>query len=187
MITYLKSAVAKVVALLALSLLTPASAMAADAAKGNLKSDDLVGVTFWVISMALVAATAFFFLETQRVKAKWKTSLTVSGLVTLEDCLEELVGEIIDEHDEETPEVLDLPNGDKIVDGSMSLSDFNDCFRLSLDDDEYDTIGGYLFGTFGHVPTQGETHDTDGWRMKVEELDGRRIRSVRLSPVLDAD
>ena len=83
MITYLKSAVAKVVALLALSLLTPASAMAADAAKGNLKSDDLVGVTFWVISMALVAATAFFFLETQRVKAKWKTSLTVSGLVTL--------------------------------------------------------------------------------------------------------
>ena len=112
---------------------------------------------------------------------------SISGLVTLEDCLEELVGEIIDEHDEETPEVLDLPNGDKIVDGSMSLSDFNDCFRLSLDDDEYDTIGGYLFGTFGHVPTQGETHDTDGWRMKVEELDGRRIRSVRLSPVLDAD
>jgi bacteriorhodopsin len=48
-----------------------------------LKSNDLVGVTFWMISMALVAATAFFFLETQRVTAKWKTSLTVSGLVTL--------------------------------------------------------------------------------------------------------
>jgi len=49
----------------------------------NLKSDDFVGISFWLISMALVAATAFFFLETQRVSAKWKTSLTVSGLVTL--------------------------------------------------------------------------------------------------------
>ena len=50
---------------------------------GDLKSDDFVGISFWMISMALVAATAFFFLEIQRVSAKWKTSLTVSGLVTL--------------------------------------------------------------------------------------------------------
>ncbi len=49
----------------------------------NLESDDFVGISFWLISMALVAATAFFFLETQRVNAKWKTSLVVSGLVTL--------------------------------------------------------------------------------------------------------
>ena len=59
----------------------PFMANAADAA--NLKSDDFVGISFWLISMALVASTAFFFLETQRVSAKWKTSLTVSGLVTL--------------------------------------------------------------------------------------------------------
>ena len=55
----------------------------ASAAEANLASDDYVGISFWLISMALVAATAFFFLETQRVSAKWKTSLTVSGLVTL--------------------------------------------------------------------------------------------------------
>ena len=55
----------------------------ASAAEGNLMADDYVGISFWLISMALVAATAFFFLETQRVSAKWKTSLTVSGLVTL--------------------------------------------------------------------------------------------------------
>jgi bacteriorhodopsin len=55
----------------------------ANASSVVLKSDDFVGVTFWLISMALVAATAFFFLETQRVAGKWKTSLTVSGLVTL--------------------------------------------------------------------------------------------------------
>ena len=53
------------------------------AATGDLKPDDFVGVSFWVISMALIAATAFFFLEIQRVAPKWKTSLTVSGLVCL--------------------------------------------------------------------------------------------------------
>lgn len=69
-------------ALLALGLLSPVGAMASTGSH-NLRGDDLVGVSFWVISMALVAATAFFFLETQRVSPKWKTSLTVSGLVTL--------------------------------------------------------------------------------------------------------
>ena len=62
----------------ALSLL-PAAANAAE----TLKADDYVGISFWLISMALVAATAFFFIETTRVQGKWKTSLTVSGLVTL--------------------------------------------------------------------------------------------------------
>ena len=59
------------------------SIMPAIAQASNLKSDDFVGISFWLISMALVAATAFFFLETQRVEAKWKTSLVVSGLVCL--------------------------------------------------------------------------------------------------------
>lgn len=72
----------KVSALAVLGLLSPVGAMASTGSQ-NLRGDDLVGVSFWVISMALVAATAFFFLETQRVTAKWKTSLTVSGLVTL--------------------------------------------------------------------------------------------------------
>ena len=66
------------------ALLLPSSASAATtAAAGDLQASDFVGVSFWMISMALVAATAFFFLETQRVTAKWKTSLTVSGLVTM--------------------------------------------------------------------------------------------------------
>lgn len=64
-------------------IITPASVKAATLASADLKATDYVGVSFWVISMALVAATAFFFLEIQRVSPKWKTSLTVSGLVTL--------------------------------------------------------------------------------------------------------
>jgi len=59
------------------------SIASAAAHSNNLRSDDFVGISFWLISMALVAATAFFFIETQRVSPKWKTSLTVSGLVTL--------------------------------------------------------------------------------------------------------
>ncbi|MAK17627.1 MAG: biphenyl 2,3-dioxygenase, partial [SAR116 cluster bacterium] len=68
-------------ALIAAALaITPTVAFAAG---GNLESNDFVGISFWLISMALVASTAFFFIETQRVEGKWKTSLTVSGLVTL--------------------------------------------------------------------------------------------------------
>jgi bacteriorhodopsin len=70
-----------------LKLLVPTSVLmiapAIASASANLAQDDFVGISFWLISMALVASTAFFFLETQRVSAKWKTSLTVSGLVTL--------------------------------------------------------------------------------------------------------
>ena len=77
----LSSVVSRVSALILGGLLAPSSAFAASGT--NLKSDDFVGVSFWMISMALVAATAFFFIETQRVTAKWKTSLTVSGLVTM--------------------------------------------------------------------------------------------------------
>jgi bacteriorhodopsin len=72
----------KQIALAGLMVIAPAAAMAAETGE-NLHSDDFVGISFWLISMALVAATAFFFLETQRVAPKWKTSLTVSGIVTM--------------------------------------------------------------------------------------------------------
>ena len=71
-------------------------------AASNLESDDFVGISFWLISMALVAATAFFFMETQRVEGKWKTSLTVSGLVTLVAAVHyftcEMFGSKLDRH-----------------------------------------------------------------------------------------
>lgn len=112
---------------------------------------------------------------------------SIVGLVTLEDCLEELVGEIVDEHDDEDPQVRQLPNGESMVDAGMSISDFNDHFRLNLDDDEFDTVGGFLFGTLEHVPIVGESIQVDGWKIVVEVLEGRRITLVRLKPVLDED
>lgn len=84
MLNTLKSAFTKASLLALIGLLTPTDALAAAARAGSdLKANDYVGVSFWIISMALVAATAFFFLEIQRVAPKWKTSLTISGLVTL--------------------------------------------------------------------------------------------------------
>ena len=84
MTSYLKSAYNKAFMFFMFCfMITPASVKAATLGAADLKATDYVGVSFWVISMALVAATAFFFLEIQRVAPKWKTSLTVSGLVTL--------------------------------------------------------------------------------------------------------
>jgi len=112
---------------------------------------------------------------------------SIVGLVTLEDCLEELVGEIVDEHDDEDPEVQPLPNGESMVDAGMSISDFNEHFGLSLDDKEFDTVGGFLFGILEHVPVPGESVDVEGWRLVVEALEGRRITSVRMLPIVDSD
>lgn len=78
---FVKYAAAKISIVTMFAALVPANALAASS--HILKSDDFVGISFWIISMALIAATAFFFIETQRVAGKWKTSLTVSGLVTL--------------------------------------------------------------------------------------------------------
>lgn len=110
---------------------------------------------------------------------------SIVGLVTLEDCLEELVGEIVDEHDEELPLVRPLPNGESLVDAGIAISEFNNHFSLKLDDDEFDTLGGYLFGTLERVPEVGEFIHVDGWNIVVEELEGRRITEVRLKPVLE--
>ncbi len=112
---------------------------------------------------------------------------SITGLVTLEDCLEELVGEIVDEHDDEVPDVRNLPNGESLVDAGMSIEDFNGHFDVDLPDTEFDTVGGYLFGVLEHVPVVGETLEIEGWRFVVESLEGRRITEVRLMPTIGTE
>jgi putative hemolysin len=106
----------------------------------------------------------------------------VSGLVTLEDCLEELVGEIVDEYDNELPDVERLPNGQYLIAGGMSVSEVNELLDIDIPDDDWDTIGGFVFNTLGHPPELGESIHHDGWQLEVVEVEGRRIR--RLSVVL---
>jgi putative hemolysin len=112
---------------------------------------------------------------------------SITGLVTLEDCLEELVGEIVDEHDDEVPDVRNLPNGESLVDAGMSIEDFNEHFDVDLPDAEFDTVGGFLFGVLEHVPVVGETLEIEGWRFVVEALEGRRITEVRLMPTIGTE
>jgi CBS domain containing-hemolysin-like protein len=105
----------------------------------------------------------------------------IAGMVTLEDCLEELVGEIVDEFDREDMEVVRLTDGSYIVDGGMSISDLNELLEIDLPDEDWDTVAGFVFSTLGHVPERGEAVSSNGWRFAAEQLDGRRIRRVRIS------
>ena len=105
----------------------------------------------------------------------------IAGMVTLEDCLEELVGEIVDEFDREDMEVVRLPDGSYLVDGGMGISDLNDLLEIDLPDEDWDTVAGFVFSTLGHVPERGEAVSANGWRFAAEQLVGRRIRRVRIS------
>lgn len=110
---------------------------------------------------------------------------SVTGLATLEDCLEELVGEIVDEHDDEDESLKILPNGDLIVDGSMSIGRLNDEIKIKIPETEYDTIGGFIFGMLGRVPVIGDSVEHQGWKFSTEELDGRRVQKVRVSTITE--
>jgi CBS domain containing-hemolysin-like protein len=105
----------------------------------------------------------------------------IAGIITLEDCLEELVGDIVDEYDNETDEVERLPNGDYLIDGGMGVSDLNDLLDIEVPDADWDTVAGFVFGGIGHVPAPGEFIVFDGWRFTAAKVDGRRIRQVRVT------
>lgn len=105
---------------------------------------------------------------------------SIAGLITLEDCLEELVGEISDEYDTDHTKIEHLRDGQYLIDGSTSVSDVNEELDIDIPDEEWDSIGGFVFGTLEHVPVAGESIDYDGWRFTVVEVKGRRIRKVRV-------
>jgi CBS domain containing-hemolysin-like protein len=105
----------------------------------------------------------------------------IAGLITLEDCLEELVGEIVDEYDIEELAIQRLPNGDYLVEGGLQVAELNEVLGAHLPDEEWDTVGGFIFGTLEHVPSPGEAVELDGWHFTVEALDGRRVKLVRVT------
>jgi CBS domain containing-hemolysin-like protein len=105
----------------------------------------------------------------------------IAGLITLEDCLEELVGEIVDEYDIEELAIQRLPNGDYLVEGGLQVEELNDVLGVELPDEEWDTVGGFIFGTLEHVPAPGESVEHGGWRFTAETIDGRRVKVVRVA------
>jgi CBS domain containing-hemolysin-like protein len=103
---------------------------------------------------------------------------SVEGLVTLEDLLEEIVGEIGDEFDLPDAGILRIGRGRVRLVGSFPIDEFNDRFGKSLPVDDYHTIGGFVFGELGRVPRVGDTVAFDGARFEVSAIDGSRIREV---------
>jgi CBS domain containing-hemolysin-like protein len=111
---------------------------------------------------------------------------STAGLVTLEDLIEELVGEIVDEFDVEDPLLEPLPGGDVRVAARMALDELNDVLHLKLPEGDWDTVGGLVFDLLGHVPSEGETVVVDGHVLRAERVQGRRIGRVRITRSTEA-
>jgi len=152
-------------------------------------------------SIADIVHQAYFVPETKRVvellaemRAR-KTHMAVvvdeyggtSGLATLEDLLEELVGEIHDEFDVDAEPIERLPSGEVLVNATLSVRDLNEELDLDLPDDDWDSVGGLVFGTLGRVPAVGDEVTVDGVRLLVERVDGRRVSRVRIDMTATGD
>lgn len=108
----------------------------------------------------------------------------VAGLVTIEDVLEQIVGEIDDEHDtEESSFIRRLGNGEYTVKAITPIEDFNEYFKTEFSDDEFDTIGGVVVKGFGRLPGRGETMHIGGITFKVLRADKRRVHLLRVLSV----
>ncbi|MGD9091643.1 MAG: hemolysin family protein [Anaerolineales bacterium] len=103
-----------------------------------------------------------------------------AGLVTLEDLLEEIVGEVSDPFDTPTPEIQEMPDGSTLIDGLVLIEEVNETLELELEDPNYDTIAGYILGRLGRIAKPGDVVEDDGVRLKVVSLDGMRIARVSL-------
>lgn len=108
-----------------------------------------------------------------------------AGLVTLEDLLEEIVGEVRDPFEDETEEIQTMPDGTILVNGLMLIEDVNHHLGLNLIDPHYDTIAGYVMGKLGRIPKTGDVIESGGVRIKVEVMDGMRVERLHLSRLKD--
>jgi CBS domain containing-hemolysin-like protein len=101
-----------------------------------------------------------------------------AGVVTMEDLLEEIVGEILDEYDDPAEKPVETRGGETLVPGSTHITDLNERFALEVPDEDYTTIGGYVFGTLGRLPANGDRVTAGGAIFTVREMDGRRIETL---------
>jgi putative hemolysin len=169
--------------------------------------DDVVGVLYARDLLVLldsgegplpvnkVMRPVHFIPETKRVSEllrelqKSKVHLAVvvdefggtAGLVTIEDLLEEIVGEIVDEYDVEEPMVITLEDGSLLVDARLSVDDLAEMLKRELPDEGWDTVGGLMLGLAGRVPEEGEVFELDGLVLTADRVQGRRVARVRVA------
>ena len=168
--------------------------------------DDIVGVLFARDLLEIfdkqqesgiaseIAHDAYFVPETKQVSKLLKEMQTkqqhlaividefggTAGMVTIEDLIEEIVGDIIDEFDDEEPMVHEIDGG-WIVDGRLDVEDLADLAGIDLPDDEWDTVGGLVLGLAGRVPNQGERFEVEGLVFTADAVEGRRVSTVRVA------
>lgn len=106
---------------------------------------------------------------------------STAGLVTIEDLLEEIVGEIIDEYDEEEPMVEAIADGGFVVDARLPVDDLAQVVGMDLPNGDWDTVGGLVLGLAGRVPDEGESFEIEGLIVTVERVQGRRVSQVRVT------
>jgi CBS domain containing-hemolysin-like protein len=145
-------------------------------------------------SVAELARPARFVPETKPVAAllremqreRYHLAIVVdeyggtAGLVTLEDLIEELLGEIVDEFDVEDPMMEPLPGGAVRVNARMAVDEVNELLHAHLPEGDFDTMGGLLLSELGHVPAEGERVEVGGWELTAQRVQGRRIGRVRI-------
>jgi CBS domain containing-hemolysin-like protein len=168
-------------------------------------SDDIIGVLYARDLLKLMdddaepiptrslMRTAYFVPETKRVSELLREMQSnqvhlaivvdefggTAGLVTIEDLLEEIVGEIVDEYDQEEPMVTTVEGG-FLVDGRLGVAELGELLGVELPADEWDTVGGLVLGLAGRVPREGETFELNDHLVIADRVQGRRVARVRL-------
>ncbi len=145
--------------------------------------------------LASVARPPYFIPESKHVddlltemrKARTHMAIVVdeyggtAGLVTIEDMIEEIVGEIVDEHDTGEESIVRVSEDEALVDGRVSIEDINDMFRADIDNTDFDTVGGCVFHMLGRMPLAGDECRADGVLLRVISMDGHRVKRVRVT------
>jgi len=110
-----------------------------------------------------------------------------AGIVTLEDLIEEVIGDIRDEYDVEGDDRLRFTGGEVEADGLLNLDEVRTVTGVDLPEGPYETLAGYVMASLGHLPRAGEAVEVDGHRLEVTELDNRRVSRVRVTPLVHPD
>jgi CBS domain containing-hemolysin-like protein len=168
--------------------------------------DDIVGVVYAkdllkadrdglvAVEVATLLRPAHFLPETKKIAEllremqaeQYHMAIVVdeyggtAGVVTLEDLIEELVGEIVDEYDREEAMIEPLAGGDARANGRLSVEELNGLLHAHLPEGDWDSLGGLMFHLLGHIPVEGETVEVDDLILRAERVQGRRISRVRL-------